>query len=72
MFGEDKANNNLFVCLAKPELLAASITGHGPCLNIVLSSTKVTFLEGAQPVDPREKEEEDESNAGGSESDATE
>lgn len=58
-FGSDQMGN-YFVCLARPELLAAGITGHGPCWNKVINSTKVTFIEGAQPVEIEEDNEQEE------------
>jgi hypothetical protein len=53
-------NKTALVCLAKPELLAAGVDCRGPCINRVFPLTKVTFVEGAQPVEDYEGEEEDE------------
>lgn len=52
----------MYICLARPELEQAGITGHGPCVNKVYSISKVTFLEGAKPFEFGEKEEEEDVN----------
>lgn len=59
VFGSDH-DSNFYVCLARPELLAAGISCAGPCVNKAISKSKITFLEGAKPVEVEEETEEEE------------
>lgn len=58
-FGSDHSEN-IFVCLAKPEMEAAGLTCNGPCINKAFSTNKVTFVKGAQPVVEVDEEQEEE------------
>lgn len=59
VFGGDRVGN-VYVCLARPELEQAGITGHGPCVNKIYAEEKVTYLKGAVPLVLGEKEDEEE------------
>jgi hypothetical protein len=59
VFGSDHVSNYL-VCLPADELAKAGITGHGPCINKPIHMSKVTFIEGVEPVITRRIDEDEE------------